>query len=705
MNIILKNFRDINEKKYNFNSKFYLIKGDSGSGKSTIMEAIKFALFGGHKNIKPLKNTKKTEVELTYQDLKITRSKNPEQLKLIKEEKEYINQEAQYIINEKFNCEKIWFLSSYVPQDKRNIFIDSNSQEKIEIIKKIIFNKENDTNQKIFIVLDKLYKKINEQNNSIEGVINYIKTDLQKYKENYDNEIKFYNNNIDLSNIEIKDKDLKIYQKYSNINIDEIKNEFKKYPENLNLKILEEWKDFYNCKDEIKDYKICKYIGELKDLEEELFISKKNKILLKKYQNRDIKKLIANIKIKINYNGNNIKIKKLNKLEEYLKNLDNSYNILIDDWKILLENINYGYNDYDLYTANKIKENYLKDKKTILKCPDCNSSLYLEKNKLQKSTVNISKEEKENYINLIDNLNQVLNYKREAQNKIDIIKKDIKDIKDVKLDIQDENLETSLEELYHYNDTCRDIEIIEKDIKNYKIHQKYIKFKKYLNYQYIIPEPDFHEKYYNTYIYQKEILYVFKDVKKIKKDIDIDKLIKFKESKNKIKYIGDKEKDLKAEENKFTNNIKQLENIKCLINVIKEAENNFMEPKIKRINQHLNENLNYLFDEDINITISMFRKEKNIPQVNFKIFFKGIEYPNIDCFSGGQKNRISIALTLTFNIILGSPILMLDEVFSSLNEKKREECLNLFKKNIKDKILLNVCHETIEGFYDEIINL
>ena len=133
-----------------------------------------------------------------------------------------------------------------------------------------------------------------------------------------------------------------------------------------------------------------------------------------------------------------------------------------------------------------------------------------------------------------------------------------------------------------------------------------------------------------------------------------------------------------------------------------------MELRIGEINKQLNEILDMLF-EDINIEISMFRekkgKEKNKPQVNFKIILNGIEYPNFHFFSGGEKDRISIALTLTFNIILDSPIIMFDEVFSSLEESKREESLKIIRKYSKNKILLNICHETIEGYYDQIIKI
>ena len=42
---------------------------------------------------------------------------------------------------------------------------------------------------------------------------------------------------------------------------------------------------------------------------------------------------------------------------------------------------------------------------------------------------------------------------------------------------------------------------------------------------------------------------------------------------------------------------------------------------------------------------------------------------------------------------------------SSLDRDMREKCLDIIKKYSKDKIILNICHETIEGYYDNILSI
>ena len=127
---------------------------------------------------------------------------------------------------------------------------------------------------------------------------------------------------------------------------------------------------------------------------------------------------------------------------------------------------------------------------------------------------------------------------------------------------------------------------------------------------------------------------------------------------------------------------------------------------ILNFNDILNEIVGEIF-EDISIQLGMFKKMKGKselkPQFNMKVFLKGNEYDNLHFLSGGEKDRISIALTLTLSTLLNTPIIMFDESMSSLDEEMRERCLELIKKYAGDKILINICHSTVEGYYDTII--
>ncbi len=83
----------------------------------------------------------------------------------------------------------------------------------------------------------------------------------------------------------------------------------------------------------------------------------------------------------------------------------------------------------------------------------------------------------------------------------------------------------------------------------------------------------------------------------------------------------------------------------------------------------------------------------------------GIEYDSLNVLSGGEKDRVSLALTLTLSLIRNSPMLLLDECMASLDTENRQICLKLLKKFVNNKVVLNVCHETTEGYYDNICDI
>ena len=138
-----------------------------------------------------------------------------------------------------------------------------------------------------------------------------------------------------------------------------------------------------------------------------------------------------------------------------------------------------------------------------------------------------------------------------------------------------------------------------------------------------------------------------------------------------------------------------------------ETEIQQLETTINTINNVVNQILTNLFDSPINLCLQFFKElktDKRIKtQINMVIYYKGVEYDNINQLSGGEVDRISLALTLTFNFVFNSTFLLLDECMSSLNENFRNMCLKELKKFNKTIIVVN--HEDIEGTYDNVINL
>ena len=131
--IILKNFRCYKYKRIDFLDKgLSLLCGKSGNGKSSIMMAIHFALFGtGTKIIK--RGETSCSVELVFDDLKIIRTKKPNQV-IVNDI--YEDDVAQNIINKKFG--EMFHITGYIEQNASNSFIIMNPTDKLHFLEKFV---------------------------------------------------------------------------------------------------------------------------------------------------------------------------------------------------------------------------------------------------------------------------------------------------------------------------------------------------------------------------------------------------------------------------------------------------------------------------------------------------------------------------------------------------------------------------------------
>jgi len=62
-------------------------------------------------------------------------------------------------------------------------------------------------------------------------------------------------------------------------------------------------------------------------------------------------------------------------------------------------------------------------------------------------------------------------------------------------------------------------------------------------------------------------------------------------------------------------------------------------------------------------------------------------------------------VTLALNRLSGSPLMMLDETFSSLDEGIKEHCLRAVRSATTGKSVICVDHGGVEGYYDQVINI
>jgi DNA repair exonuclease SbcCD ATPase subunit len=155
-----------------------------------------------------------------------------------------------------------------------------------------------------------------------------------------------------------------------------------------------------------------------------------------------------------------------------------------------------------------------------------------------------------------------------------------------------------------------------------------------------------------------------------------------------------------------------------------DAECYQLQTTVDDINYTMNEILEEIFDEPITVTLKLFKELKSKkgltkPTINLSVLYHGVEYDGISGLSGGEGDRISMALTLALNFTSPSPFLIMDESLSSLDARMRIRCLNAMRKMCqvrgtlgdgdkemkKGKYIMCVNHEDIEGNYDEVLRV
>lgn len=182
---------------------------------------------------------------------------------------------------------------------------------------------------------------------------------------------------------------------------------------------------------------------------------------------------------------------------------------------------------------------------------------------------------------------------------------------------------------------------------------------------------------------------------------------------NQLLYILDilsKQNILKNKYNDISIISSDLTNLYEMKKLANELQCEQLQSTINKLNIIMNDILRDIFEDNIKVTLNMFRKSKIgdnlISNINFSIIYQDIEYDNLNSLSGGEKDRISLALTLALSTVNGSPFLFMDETMSSLDGQFREFCINTLKSKIgKNKTIICINHEDIEGNYDDILLL
>lgn len=382
MQLKLKNFRCHENEVFEFYEGIMLVKGASGSGKSSIFEAINFCLYGeGKKVIKY--GSKSCEVEMTWKNYVIHRGKNPNKFNVYDTaaKTKYEDACAQEIIFSIFG--KYFTMGGYLSQMNTNSFINLNSVEKLKFLEKIAFGENNNIDElkeKRKKVLKKLETNLVEVRSKIEFV------EKINEKDPIDESIKEYN-----FPVRCKIADRTLAEKNTDTIIKNETGRIHKNRENLGLK-KKEYDDVINLENRIFDIEkgiienntrieeINYIIGNDIKYDESEYADKKNEFI-------NIKKEIASKTEIVRENeDNNIKIYKSKKALKIYKSK-------LKDLEEIEQNNNLETLNEDLVDV----KNTISRKETEIKI----NKLREEINKSKEKFEIIQEKEKENNINIL----------------------------------------------------------------------------------------------------------------------------------------------------------------------------------------------------------------------------------------------------------------------------------------------------------------
>ena len=195
---------------------------------------------------------------------------------------------------------------------------------------------------------------------------------------------------------------------------------------------------------------------------------------------------------------------------------------------------------------------------------------------------------------------------------------------------------------------------------------------------------------------------------KIEIEKDIENIKKYEEYQQKLEYYKtwtDKLKILQKEENKYR---KEYGAATLLKEKILEAESIAIINVISSINTHSQVYLDCFFqDNPISVKLVTFRDTKKgnkKPQINLEIEYKGMEC-DLTSLSGGEISRVILAYTLALGEMFNTPIMLLDECTSSLDQELTNQVMEGIRDNFNGKLVLIIAHQVIKGSYDKVIEI
>lgn len=153
----------------------------------------------------------------------------------------------------------------------------------------------------------------------------------------------------------------------------------------------------------------------------------------------------------------------------------------------------------------------------------------------------------------------------------------------------------------------------------------------------------------------------------------------------------------------------ELESLYKLKDLSLMAESQVLLETVDNINKVMYSELQGLFESEIKVVLETSKQLKSKDarkfQLNCNVNYKGFNYDDISSLSGGEGDRVSLAMVCALNRIIGSHFLILDESISSMDSELKINVLESLKSLGMSRLILIVNHDGIVGAFDKVINI
>ena len=151
-----------------------------------------------------------------------------------------------------------------------------------------------------------------------------------------------------------------------------------------------------------------------------------------------------------------------------------------------------------------------------------------------------------------------------------------------------------------------------------------------------------------------------------------------------------------------------LEKAEMLIECVEKAENVTLDHCLDQLNDEAGHYMEQFFpDSDIQLQLFAYKELKNKERrscIDIRVIQDG-EHFDLESSSGGESDRMCLALFLAFNKIASKEMIMLDECLSSLHSEAVEDIIEVIKERYKDRLVLFTLHQANTGLFDTVIDV